>query len=170
MPESDIPNYFIKLIGSLGPFLIACIVSYIAYRQWITARDKLRLDLFDRRYAIYKGVIEALGLTQKDPSDEKISFSATIELHKFREESLFLFGEEVTQTIIEFNTAISKERFHHRQLKSAATLPDERVRHASEIEKIGNAYSETIGRFTSQCLPYMAFREKAAEPRTRNRI
>ena len=33
--------------------LIAVIVGYIAYRQWRTAQNRLKLDLFDRRLAIH---------------------------------------------------------------------------------------------------------------------
>jgi len=33
--------------------LIAIIVAYIAYRQWRTAQNRLKLDLFDRRFAIH---------------------------------------------------------------------------------------------------------------------
>ena len=33
--------------------LIAIIVAYIAYRQHLTARAKLNLDLFEKRLAVY---------------------------------------------------------------------------------------------------------------------
>jgi hypothetical protein len=33
--------------------VVAVVAGYIAWRQWQTAREKLRLDLFDRRYVLY---------------------------------------------------------------------------------------------------------------------
>jgi hypothetical protein len=33
--------------------LLAVIIAYIAYRQWRTAQNRLKLDLFDRRLAIH---------------------------------------------------------------------------------------------------------------------
>jgi hypothetical protein len=34
--------------------IIALLAVYIAYQQWRTARDKLKIDLFDRRVPIYE--------------------------------------------------------------------------------------------------------------------
>lgn len=40
---------------------IAVLGAYIAYRQWRTARNKLKLDLFDRRLAVYDGAVHLIG-------------------------------------------------------------------------------------------------------------
>lgn len=40
------------LSGLLTP-VIAVIVAFIAYQQYVTSREKLRLDLFDKRLRIY---------------------------------------------------------------------------------------------------------------------
>lgn len=42
-----------NVIKDLGPFFIAAIVGYIAYRQYIINSNKLRLDLYDKRMEIY---------------------------------------------------------------------------------------------------------------------
>jgi hypothetical protein len=34
----------------------ACFASYIAWRQFQTARNKLKLDLFDKRYAVFEKI------------------------------------------------------------------------------------------------------------------
>lgn len=48
---------YLDIIVKLAPAFVALVVgvfgSYIAYSQYITARNKLRLDLFDRRLDIY---------------------------------------------------------------------------------------------------------------------
>lgn len=41
--------------------VVAVLGLWIAYRQWATARDKLRLDLFERRMAIYDAFRKILG-------------------------------------------------------------------------------------------------------------
>ncbi|KZE52985.1 hypothetical protein AVW14_09790 [Stenotrophomonas maltophilia] len=53
----------IKLFTALGQIGVAVAVGYVAYRQWrtaqqqaSTARNKLQLDLFDRRLAVYEAV------------------------------------------------------------------------------------------------------------------
>jgi hypothetical protein len=41
-----------------GPAIVAvvaaCIAGCIALRQWWTARDRLRFDMFERRFAVYE--------------------------------------------------------------------------------------------------------------------
>jgi len=60
--------------GLLTP-VIACFVAYIAYQQHKTNRDKLRLDLFDKRYKIFHGLMSLLGIIgpQGDVTDEQLS-------------------------------------------------------------------------------------------------
>jgi len=41
-------------MSALSVPLFAACAALIAYRQWKTARDKLKLDLFDRRMALYQ--------------------------------------------------------------------------------------------------------------------
>jgi hypothetical protein len=39
---------------------VALIVAFIAALQWVTARQKLVLDLFDKRYEVYEELFEAI--------------------------------------------------------------------------------------------------------------
>jgi len=41
---------------------VAVFGLYIAWRQWTTARNRLKLDLFDRRYAVYEAVLKLLAV------------------------------------------------------------------------------------------------------------
>jgi hypothetical protein len=47
---------WLEIIKDVGPLFVALIAAAIAsaiqYRQWRTANDKIRLDLFDRRLSI----------------------------------------------------------------------------------------------------------------------
>jgi hypothetical protein len=49
---SQVPLWIAVLQALLTP-AIAVSVAYVAYRQWQTARQKLALDLFDRRFQVY---------------------------------------------------------------------------------------------------------------------
>lgn len=44
----------IKFFTAIGQIAVACIVGYIAWQQWQTARKKLKADLFDRRLSSYR--------------------------------------------------------------------------------------------------------------------
>lgn len=46
---------YVKALGApIVALIAACIAGGIAYQQWRTARNKLKLDLFDKRLKVYK--------------------------------------------------------------------------------------------------------------------
>lgn len=53
---------------------IAVLGAFIAYRQWLTAQNKLKLDLFDRRFAIYDAarILIASVMTKGKANDEEL--------------------------------------------------------------------------------------------------
>ena len=59
--------YWIQIVRALAPTLIAIIALFITAfftrRQWKTAHDKLKLDLFEKRYATYNSLKKVLAET-----------------------------------------------------------------------------------------------------------
>jgi hypothetical protein len=55
----------ITLQALLTP-VVAIAVGVIAFAQWWTARNRLKLDLFDRRWAVYVAVRELLSEIVRD--------------------------------------------------------------------------------------------------------
>lgn len=70
---------WVQIVQALGPSTIAAaaflITAYIAWRQWKTAHDKLRFDLFSRRYAYFLASREFLGsiMRKANMTDEAFS-------------------------------------------------------------------------------------------------
>jgi hypothetical protein len=59
---------YTKALGAPIVALIAgCIAGGIAYQQWKTARDKLKLDLFDRRMAVYNSATTMINAMTTSP-------------------------------------------------------------------------------------------------------
>jgi len=56
---SSLPIWLVY-VQALGPpfvaFVFGAVAAMIAWRQWKTANDKLRLDLFDRRWKVFDAV------------------------------------------------------------------------------------------------------------------
>jgi hypothetical protein len=50
----------LRVFSALFVPTVAAIAAYIAWRQFRTASDKLRLDLYDRRFQVYRGVMDLL--------------------------------------------------------------------------------------------------------------
>src|SRR5207247_751468 len=46
--------------------VVAAVAGYIAWQQWQTARQRLRLDLFDRRYALYESLQQMINEALSD--------------------------------------------------------------------------------------------------------
>jgi len=64
----------VPVLSALLTPIIAIIAAYIACQQWRTNRNKLKLDLFDRRFAVYDAARNLVRdvLTQAHLSDEQL--------------------------------------------------------------------------------------------------
>ncbi|MGB3417590.1 MAG: hypothetical protein WBA36_13020 [Mesorhizobium sp.] len=99
------------LISAVGTLIVAIAVAFIAYRQWRVAHEKLILDLFDKRFAVYSEAREAVRTywTPTAPTSEmtipfdretygrRMARIAT--LHDVGRRAEFLFGDEVAARI-----------------------------------------------------------------------
>lgn len=102
------------LSGLLTP-IIAILASYIAYRQYRTAKAKLKLDLYEKRLKIFKYF--KTFIWQRITNLEFVINEHENELRDFEintTESMFLFGDEIVKfrndLIINGKNLIKKER------------------------------------------------------------
>jgi len=67
------PHWTAYLFALLAP-VVAVLGSFIAYRQWRLAQNKLKLDLFDRRLKIYEAAKNLLGsiVTSGKANDDEV--------------------------------------------------------------------------------------------------
>jgi hypothetical protein len=72
--------------------LIAIIVAFIAFRQWRTARNRLKLDLFDRRLSVYTA---ARTFVANIVIDGGVSRDATFKFLSEMREAKWLFSKEI---------------------------------------------------------------------------
>lgn len=95
------PHWTAYLSALLTP-TIAVLGSFIAYRQWRTAQNKLKHDLFERRFSVYDAARTMLGsiMTSGKAKDE--------ELFKF------LSGTREAKWLLNANVAeyLDKEIYH----------------------------------------------------------
>lgn len=91
-------DQFIRLFSALLTPLIAFITVYIAYQQWLVNRQKLRLELYDRRLRIYEEIKKIISIITRDAKP------TTDDLLKFRisvSEADFLFDSDIPEYIDE---------------------------------------------------------------------
>jgi hypothetical protein len=122
----------VKLLSASLTLLIAIIAVYIAYQQAVTARRKLKSDLFDKRFTIYNSYMDFLGSIISNGN-------VTIEdLRKFVTEtksSYFLFGKskEVSQYLDSvYRKAVKLRAVNERLNQQSLPIGDERSRLAQE--------------------------------------
>jgi hypothetical protein len=137
MPEwLPVADFVVKIIIASATAVLGLLAWLIARRQAQTASDKLKLDLFDRRYAVYVALTEWISdLQGRVVPDEDFAKH----LRKI-EPVQFLFAKEVTDWVLELRKK-ARAMNHARKLLEDArgSQPDDR-RH-DEIMEANKTYS-----------------------------
>jgi hypothetical protein len=88
----------IAIIGPLGPFVVSLLVAYVAYQQWKTASNKLKLDLYEKRLKIFNDAHALyLSLLDQKGENDQSKHSAKVELRQFTKSyrsAQFLFNKK----------------------------------------------------------------------------
>lgn len=95
---------------------IAVVATYVAWQQWRTNRQKLALDLYDRRIHTYEQVKKILSIIMREAHatyDELLAFrSATSDAD-------FLFGPEIPKYLDEIYQRGVRLESWHKQYRDA---------------------------------------------------
>lgn len=111
-------EFWIKLFEVISSLVVAGIVAYIAYRQFILDRNKFKFDLYDRRLHSFKTVKKILMRTVGDgdfPVEEDVLME---EFWETMAESDFIFGKEVSKYLEEIYKKGVDLHFLERRLRS----------------------------------------------------
>ena len=85
---------WITVFSALLTPTIAIVGAYIAWQQWRTNRSKLKLDMFERRYAYYDAATKLLGRIM---GSGKASDDATYEFLVATKGAQFIVGQEIAR-------------------------------------------------------------------------
>jgi len=78
--------------------MIAVAAFYVAYQQYKTNKNKLKLDLYDRRYKVYQSVVKFITGAVQDRNVTNVEITT---LQRNTRDSIFLFRAEVIEYINE---------------------------------------------------------------------
>jgi hypothetical protein len=136
---------------SLVTAFIAAIVAVIAFLQWQTAREKVLLDLFDKRFAVYADLCEVV----RGQIDQTSYFGFKGAASRAR----FLFGPEV-QTFLDRTSQDLLETVEQ-NLKTEPIPEDQRV--ALQAAQVARAdrLSDFSRDFDEKVALYMNHHQKA---------
>jgi hypothetical protein len=118
MQTSELP-LSIQIVQALGPSLVAivvgCVAAYVAYRQYKTAKDKLRLDLFEKRYTIYLEVKAILANTLQHGT---VTYEEISDFYRKVRSAELLFGPEIEAFIELLRTKLNSLAYHEGQVRA----------------------------------------------------
>lgn len=136
-------NEVIQILkGLLTPF-IAFITVYIAYQQFKTARYKLKLDLYKKRFDVFNSTKCLLGKIIRNgdvTNDELLDFLRSTD------EAIFLFKQDISDYLKElYQESLNLQRYEKRIHSSDFSKIE-----VKEQEKILDKRGEIFSWFTKQ--------------------
>jgi hypothetical protein len=147
------PDILKGLPAAFVALVIGIVAAAIAARQYLLARAKLNLDLFERRYAIYETVWEFLSM-KLGPHDDSMEtrFANSIPT------AYFLFGRDIGEYMDD-----ARKRGHEMRMARIAfqNANDDGARseHSAKIESLHRGIVQDLGHLRQRFAKYMDFAE-----------
>ena len=134
---------WLTITPSIVTAIVAVIVAVISYQNWRVSRDKLKLDLYNRRFAIYVSMLDFLAKASEIEEKKSASFDTNREFEsialafvKQSREARFLFfsGDKIQSSISAF-ADWGRRQSHIIEHEIAANSPlgvDNKSRHQAQ--------------------------------------
>lgn len=141
----------------VGTFAVAIFAAIIAYRQWVTAHQRIILDLFERRMSIFDDARKTLGavLRTGNAPEEQIS-----EFFGIVERVRVLFGDEVVAYAVKTRQAVTDLHLSRAMLQDKSLNQNERAHHAQQAGESMQAVVEFFTEFPRLMLPYVRMTQR----------
>jgi hypothetical protein len=113
--------------------LIAVIVAFIALQQFLLARERFKLDLFEQRFSIFKATATFINDAIRD---HKISWECLQKFDKDTETASFLFNQDIVSFLADLRTKaniVTAYHNEHKELEAGSTQRHEIVEKESKI-------------------------------------
>lgn len=154
-------DYLVAIAPSSIMALIAIFVAWVAYQQWKTNKEKLRLDLYNRRFDIYAKTLSFYqALLNFDASKKAGSFSP---LHKefitAKQESKFLFHKSsgIFKILDSLHSATFKIIGFKEHGKELLASPDVFQKMQQEMQDAYSLFDKSIQQLEIAIAPYLNF-------------
>jgi len=144
-------------INGLGLLVIAGFGSYVAYQQHRTSRARLKLDLFEKRFAVFDRARKFLTVvTQNGAAELDAQLDAIFEYRASIGEASFLF----TPDTVEYLESIYQHALKlHTAQRTMNELPvgDERSRLPAKLSSERQWLADQLPELKSVFAPYLSF-------------
>lgn len=115
--ENLFTNEWVDYFFVLAPITISILVAWVAFRQYLTSRDQLRLDLYNRRFAAFEAALTYYKLYFSTDADAEVKRKADVEFTCAYRKTSFLFGREsdVYKAFTELKDTLAARPGHQKQ-------------------------------------------------------
>jgi len=150
----------IATLQALGVLAIAFLGVCIAWGQWVTARSKLILDLYDKRRAVYSKFHGPIGQAMREGKSDMENYRQYILV---LDEAHFLFGHDVRDFIEDMRETLNKLGYATTML---ADGNDQRMSEEQRLLHVHMAYDLMLEiadfwkRLDKLMVPYMLMEQK----------
>lgn len=147
---------WIDIFAALLTPSVACFAGWIAYMQWKINKDKLRFDLWQKRYLVYKALIALLDAIEKN--NYSIIGEEWKQFNIQNNKCVFLFDNDVV-TYIEYVKDIAL-RLHSigNKLKEDKFTSEQIGKLADDFEKLQNELHDQYDRSKKEFSNYLRFK------------
>ena len=132
---------FIEIVSALLVPLIAIITTYIAVQQYRLEKARLKFELFEKRYMVFRTIMETIGtVTRKGrvTQEELSTFAATTR------QGFFLFGDDVNFHVDQIYDKCNRLDYVFNR------LADQGLRGGEERNRLDHENSEIFNWFQEQ--------------------
>ena len=149
-------DYSDEIIG-IGQLFISVIIGsavvYIADQQRKINRNKLRFDLYDRRFTLYNEIKSLLGsiVRMGDASDDDL-----MGLMRNTKEAIFLFKEDIPEYIAEIHKKANELHRLEKEIANKVSVAD-REEASKKREKVFEWFSKQFEECTEKFKKYLSF-------------
>ena len=135
--ELELPVWM-QMIQVVATLVIAMFAAAIAYGQWRAAHEKLILDLFDRRLAVYGEIREIVASIVRSDASGAMAYIA---FYRAIDKAEFLFGNDVASYLARLGGVINRHASSCSMLENSSLSQADRQAQVAARER---AYGELI--------------------------
>ncbi len=151
-------THWTAYLTALSTPVIAMLGAWIGWRQWVTTRDKLRLELFERRMEVHKALYETLGclyVKGRLSSEEELRYLTGTSGAKW------LFGKEINEYLLkELWPKLADHQRYVEELKDVADDLEARKRLAEAKAENWKWLRAQDSRIDALFMPYLQFKDR----------
>ena len=153
IPKLDI---VLRIFQGLLMPVIAGVVAYIAYQQHKTNRDKLRLDLYNKRYEVFHSLAALLARILQQGN---VKYEQVTEFSRATKEAVFLFDEGI-ETYLETIRKKALDLWAAEETMKPLPVGKERSAKVAEVRELCDWFTKQFEVAIDKFNKYLQFKQK----------